>query len=91
MGRFDTVQLHLLDSNAYLIVPLFDLVAFFACFGLAIYWRRKPEIHRRLIFIATCGLLAAAFGRIDYLYLYDLTYMCVWTVSSFSALSAIFS
>ncbi|HEY6846684.1 MAG TPA: hypothetical protein VI320_10760 [Terracidiphilus sp.] len=77
MGRFDTVQLHLPDSNADLIVPPFDMVAFSACFGLAIYWRRKPEIHRRLIFIATFGLLAAAFGRIDYLYLHDLTYVCV--------------
>jgi hypothetical protein len=35
MGRFDTVQLHLPDSNADLIVPPFDMVAFSACFGLA--------------------------------------------------------
>jgi len=77
MGRFDTGQLHMPDSDAFLIVPLFDMVAFAASFGLAVYWRRKPELHRRLIFIATCGLLAAAFGRVDYLILHDLTYVCV--------------
>jgi len=32
-------------------------------FGLSMYWRRKPEFHRRLILIATCSLTAAAFGR----------------------------
>lgn len=64
MGRFDTVQLHLPGTDAFLIIPFFDMAAFAVCFGLAVYWRRKPELHRRLIFIATCGLLDPAFGRI---------------------------
>jgi hypothetical protein len=32
-------------------------------FALAIYWRKKPEYHRRLQLMATCALTAAAFGR----------------------------
>ena len=40
-------------------------------------WRRKPELHRRLLFIATCGLLDAAFGRFDYLYLHGLFFPCL--------------
>ncbi len=67
MGRFDTYTLHQQGADAFLIVPLFDMVAFATFFGLAIALRRKPELHRRLIFIATCGLLAAAFGRMPYI------------------------
>lgn len=51
------------DAAQFLIVPLFDMLAFSLTFGLAFYWRRKPEIHRRLMLIATCSLTAAAFGR----------------------------
>jgi hypothetical protein len=77
MGRFDTVRLQIKNADAFLIVPLFDMVAFAACFGLAVYWRRKPELHRRLIFIATCVLLDAAFGRINYLFNHNLIFLCL--------------
>jgi hypothetical protein len=56
MARFDTSQLHRANRDAFLIVPLFDIVAFAICFGLAILWRENPERHRRL-------MLGAAFGR----------------------------
>jgi hypothetical protein len=39
------------------------MVVFTTAFGLAIYCRGKPEYHRRLVYIATCALTAAAFGR----------------------------
>jgi hypothetical protein len=39
------------------------MVAFTPAFVLAIYWRKKPEFHRRLILIATCVLTAAGWGR----------------------------
>ena len=38
-------------------------LVFAIVFALAIYWRRKPEYHRRLMLIATCLLTSAAFGR----------------------------
>jgi hypothetical protein len=63
MARFDTSQLHRANKDAFLIVPLFDMVAFAICFGLAILWRTNPERHRRLMLIATCALTGAAFGR----------------------------
>jgi len=46
-----------------MIVPLFDMVCFTPTFFLAIYWRTKKQLHRRLMFIATCVLTAAAGGR----------------------------
>jgi hypothetical protein len=63
MARFDTSQLHRANRDAFLIVPLFDIVAFAICFGLAILWRTNPERHRRMMLIATCALTGAAFGR----------------------------
>jgi hypothetical protein len=63
MGRFNAQQLHRPNTESDLIVPLWDMVAFTISFAFAVYWRRKPEFHRRLILVATCALTAAAFGR----------------------------
>ncbi len=60
-------RLHRAESNtageAFLIVSFFDMFAFAATFGLATYWRRRPEYHRRLMLMASCGLTVAAFAR----------------------------
>ena len=63
MGRFDILSLHSTKAESVLMIPLFDMVAFTGTFALAIYYRKKPEFHRRLILMATCALTAAAFGR----------------------------
>jgi hypothetical protein len=62
MDRFQ-LQQHTLDSPAFLIIQCMDLSSFAVPFALAIYWRRRPEYHRRLMLIASCGLTDAAFGR----------------------------
>jgi FtsH-binding integral membrane protein len=77
MGRFDTYVKHEPGSDAFLIVPFFDVAAFATLFGLAVLWRKKPEFHRRLIFIATCGLLDATFGRNDYIFNHNLFFWCL--------------
>src|SRR6266700_2490688 len=63
MARFDASQLHRANRDAFLIVPLSDIVVFAIFLGLAILWRTRPERHRRLMLIATCVLPGAAFGR----------------------------
>ena len=77
MGRFDTYAEHLPGADAFLIVPFYDMVAFGLFFGLAVLWRKKPELHRRLLFIATCCLLDAAFGRFEYIYNHGLLFWCL--------------
>ena len=77
MARFDTLRLHQRGQDAFLIIPFYDMVAFGVCIALAIYWRKRPEVHRRLIFIATCGLLDAAFGRFDHVFDDNLFYPCL--------------
>ena len=79
MARFDTVQLHQNQSDAYafLSVPFYDMIVFGALIALAVFWRTKPEFHRRLVFIATCGLMDAAVARFDYVFDHNLFFLCV--------------
>jgi hypothetical protein len=69
--------MHVADANTFLSIPFGDMAIFTVFVGLAIYWRRKPEFHRRLLFIGTCGLLDAAFGRFDYLFSHSLFFFAV--------------
>lgn len=65
MARFD-IQWRLrphVDKYAFLITPFHDMAVFAVLLVLAVAWRKKPELHRRIIFMATCCLLSAAFGR----------------------------
>jgi hypothetical protein len=77
MARFDTVVHHQPDADAFLSIPFYDMLAFGVCIALAIYWRKRPEFHRRLVFIATCGLMDAAIGRFDYVFNHNLFYPCL--------------
>ncbi|HXW93436.1 MAG TPA: hypothetical protein VEK33_23000 [Terriglobales bacterium] len=63
MGRFNIFHSHPRYPEGGLLISFFDITAFTIPFALAIYWRKKPEFHRRLQFMATCALTAAAFGR----------------------------
>lgn len=59
------IQLRLpFPTVSFLIVEIMELVCFTVPFALAIYWRKRPDFHRRLMLIATCALTEAAFGRI---------------------------
>jgi hypothetical protein len=63
MDRFLLQRFHGAEIPAFLIIQLMDLSCFAVPFALAVYWRRRPEFHRRLMLIASCGLTDAAFGR----------------------------
>ena len=74
MTRFDTVVLKQSGVDAFLAIPFYDMIAFGALIALAIYWRKKPDYHRRLVFIASCGLMDAAFGRSDFFFNHSVFY-----------------
>jgi len=76
MGRFNTLQLHQPGAEPFLIIPVFDMAAFGTLLALAISWRKTPELHRRLLFIATCSLLDAAFARFDFIFDHSLFLFC---------------
>jgi uncharacterized membrane protein YozB (DUF420 family) len=49
----------------FFIVHINDMAAFIILFGLAAFLRKKKtELHRRLMFVATCVLTDAAFDRL---------------------------
>lgn len=72
MGRFDILVLQQKGVDSFLSIPLEDMLIFGSCIGMAIYWRKKPEYHRRLVFIASCQLMDAAIGRFDFMFDHNL-------------------
>ncbi len=49
----------------FLVVPLGDMVVFGVLVSAALWLRNKRESHRRLMLLATLGILTAAFARIQ--------------------------
>lgn len=49
---------------AFLLVPLSDLVMFAILFGGAVYFRRKPAAHKRLMLLTAINFLPPAVARI---------------------------
>jgi FtsH-binding integral membrane protein len=74
MTRFDIVVLHQKDVASFLAIPFWDMIFFGTCIALAIYFRKKPDYHRRLIFVATCQLMDAAIGRFDFWFNHSIFY-----------------
>jgi len=64
MMRFRALNPSPGDDAAFASVPLNDITAFTVLFatGAALRWRNR-EAHRRLMYMATCVLTAAAWGR----------------------------
>jgi hypothetical protein len=56
----------LVDARNQLIAPLLDMIVFAPVFAAAVYYRRRPEIHKRLMVVATTTLLIAAVGRMPF-------------------------
>jgi hypothetical protein len=52
-----------LPPLAFLTIPLGDVFVFGCLAGAAIYFRRRLDVHKRLMMIATCAILPAAFAR----------------------------
>jgi hypothetical protein len=75
MARFDTVVLHQQGADAFLSVPFADMIIFGPCVAMAVYWRKKSEYHRRLVFIASCQLMDAAIGRFDFWFNHSIFYV----------------
>ena len=75
MARFDTAVLQQKGAAAFLSIPFTDMILFGSCVAMAIYWRKKPEYHRRLVLIASCLLMDAPFGRFDFMFDHNLFYL----------------
>jgi hypothetical protein len=50
----------------FLAIPLTDMVVFSVLVGSGFYFRRRPDIHKRLMLLATISILAAAIARLPF-------------------------
>jgi hypothetical protein len=68
-----------LDRGAgFLLTTFGDMVLFGSLFAAAVAYRRRPEIHKRLMLAATVELLFAAVGRMNFLDPHPLLAAAVW-------------
>jgi hypothetical protein len=51
---------------SFLVVPLGDISVFAILVGAGFYYRRRPEVHKRLMLLATVSILAAAIARLPF-------------------------
>ena len=47
----------------FLVIPFADMLVFGILVGAAFYYRRRSDVHKRLMLLATTALLGAAFAR----------------------------
>ena len=48
----------------FMAIPFFDVVVFAALVGVALWFRRRSDIHKRLMLLATLSILAPGVARI---------------------------
>ena len=68
-----------------MLLPLFDMVLFGGFFGAAVAYRRKPEIHKRLILAATVALAFAAVFRMSFQS--PVVFLLVWLSPIFAGMA----
>lgn len=66
----------------FFAIPLGDLVVFSTLVGVGLYLRRRTETHKRLMLLATIGLLTPAIAR--------LPYVAAWGPPAFFGLTDLF-
>lgn len=65
-ARGDTSPIPGVPPLSFLAIPLFDMVVFGILVGTALYFRRKLEIHKRLMTLAMITIMAAPIARIHF-------------------------
>jgi hypothetical protein len=51
---------------SFLTIPLGDMLVFSIIIGAAFYFRRKTDVHKRLMLLGTIGILPAAVARLPF-------------------------
>src|SRR5262249_27937283 len=52
------------EPLVFLTIPLFEMITFPTLAGLALYYRKRTDYHKRLILIATIAISSAAIPRL---------------------------
>src|ERR1051326_1913367 len=57
------------DTLAFLVIPLGDMLLFASLVGAGFYFRRRADVHKRLMLLATVVILDAAVSRLPFAFL----------------------
>lgn len=61
---YAAARLATVSALQFLVIPLGDMVSFAVLIGLALYYRRRLEIHKRLMLLGALNVLTPAIARI---------------------------
>ena len=75
---------------AFFVVPVFDVVLFALFFGAAIYCRKRPAEHKRLMLLTALNFLPPAIGRFPFEFVLGLGPLFFFGVPSLLALAFLF-
>jgi hypothetical protein len=67
------------EAIGRLFGPVIDMLVFAPLFAAAAFYRRRPELHKRLMILATTTLLVAAVGRMRTLLPTPVLQQLVWS------------
>ena len=62
-GHREVLAGHAEQARTFLAVPIFAMLVFPVLVGGAVYYRRYPETHKRLMLLATLSIIDAAVAR----------------------------
>ena len=54
-----------MSPRQFLVVPVFNILAFAGFTAIGVWNRRRPELHRPMMLLATVAVMSAAISRID--------------------------
>ena len=57
---------------AFLTIPLGDMLVFAILVGAGFYFRRRPDVHKRLMLLATIAILPAATARLPFAFIQEM-------------------
>ncbi len=62
-GRREVAAGHVDEALTFFAVPVFSITVFLILIAIAVHYRRRSEIHKRLMLLATISILDAAVAR----------------------------
>ncbi len=78
-----------IPALVFLIIPLSDLLNFAILVVAALLFRRKPDIHKRLMLCATIAILAPATGRLPFAFIRQGGPLVVWGLADLALMACI--
>jgi hypothetical protein len=74
-GQRNVLAGNVTGARIFLAVPVFSMIAFLILAGAAVYYRQRPETHKRLMLLATINILDAAIARWPLAFISSTTWM----------------